>query len=443
MLVIRPVATDAKLRAHHVRDQLFLAIEFERRPGRQAGEVQAAQLSDHIAGAQTPGRWPQLVVENGAVIGSRSVRLIGFMRELDIPVHPPAGMSHRPEHHPGLTVGHPVRVRRREGKLLHDQRLPAERVAETVLQHSVVHPCLSGRPPMLVDPTTGCGHPFRKPNANGPYTTLHQFLECADLDAGKVYVNVIVYADESGTHDPAGKQPYSSITIVAGYAAFGDSWDAFARKWHAALDKYHGMDRERYFHFSEFANVKNRSKDPTWLWYGWSPGKRHDYLMELAAVAGDLHGVLIAGALNNPSFHAKMEAVRLESPKLSKDEASKRVWIKQFFLSFYLETRRCWPSLSAPIHFVFDQSEDREWKRAIIDVYDDCRKGDRRFVGVDFWDKKLYVPLQAADMVAYRLRQTTEHAVTKGALDDFSELDSKLFKRTTERLVALKMFIGE
>jgi len=46
-------------------------------------------------------------------------------------------------------------------------------------------------------------------------------------------------------------------------------------------------------------------------------------------------------------------------------------------------------------------------------------------------------------MVAYRLRQTTEHAVTKGPLDDFSELDSELFKRTTERLAALKMFIGE
>jgi len=296
---------------------------------------------------------------------------------------------------------------------------------------------------MLVDPTTGCGHPFRIPNAKAPYSTLRQFLESADLVAGEVYVNVIVCADESGTHDTAGKEIGSSVAIVAGYAAFGHSWTAFPGKWQAVLDKYHGMDRERYFHFSEFAAITKRSTDATWLYYGWSKEKRHDYLMELATVAGDCPGILIAGALNNPCFQEAREAMHLENPKLSKEEISKGVWIKQFFISFYIETRRCWPSLSVPIHFVFDQSEDREWKRAILDVHHDCRLRDNRLKSIEFADKKTYLPLQAADMVAYRLRQTTEHAVTKGPLDDFSELDSELFKRTTERLAALKMFIGE
>ena len=258
-----------------------------------------------------------------------------------------------------------------------------------------------------------------------------------------MYVNVIVYADESGTHDPAGELPGSSVTIVAGYAAFGDSWDAFARKWQTVLDKYHGTHRERYFHYREFVAVKKRSSEPTWLYYGWSLKKADDYLMELAAVAGDLHGVLIAGALNNPSFHKKMEAECLENPELSKDEASMRVWIKQFFLSFYLETHHCWPSLAAPIHFVFDQSTDRKWKRAIMDVYDDCRLRDNRFAGMDFRDKKLYLPLQAADMVAYRLRKTTEQAVKNGPLEKPSALDIRLFKRANERRAGLKMFIGE
>ena len=256
-------------------------------------------------------------------------------------------------------------------------------------------------------------------------------------------MNVIVYADESGTHDPAGKQPGSSVTIVAGYAAFGDSWKAFARKWQSALDKYHGAEREGYFHFREFRPVKDRSADPTWLYYGWSKEKRHDYLMELADVSGDLHGVLIAGASHNSSFQERSEALRLEQPELFKDEGPHRRWIKQFFLSFYLETRRCWPSLSVPIHFVFDQSTDRKWKRAIADVYDDCMRRDKRFAGMDLRDKKLYLPLQAADMVAYRLRKTTDDAVNKGALDELSELDARLFKRRTERLAGLNMLIGE
>jgi hypothetical protein len=129
--------------------------------------------------------------------------------------------------------------------------------------------------------TTGCGYPFRKRNGKEPCNTaLRQFLEFADLDARKLYVNVIVYADESGTHDPAGKQPGSSITIVAGYAAFGDSWEAFARKWQAVLDKYHGTARERYFHFSELppksgqmtlrgcttVGVKGNGTIASWTW---------------------------------------------------------------------------------------------------------------------------------------------------------------------------------
>ena len=79
-----------------------------------------------------------------------------------------------------------------------------------------------------------------------------------------------------------------------------------------------------------------------------------------------------------------------------------------------------------------------------MDVYDDCRLQDRRLVGMDFRDKKLYLPLQAADMVAYRLRKTTEEAVKHGPLERPSELDLRLFfKRINERRAALKMFIGE
>ena len=114
----------------------------------------------------------------------------------------------------------------------------------------------------MIATTTRSGYPFCNLNAKGPYATLRQFLEIADLVAGELYVNVIVCADESGTHDPAGKEAGSSVTIVAGYAAFGHSWTAFASKWQTVLDKYHGTDGERYFHFREFAAIKKRSTDP-------------------------------------------------------------------------------------------------------------------------------------------------------------------------------------
>ena len=79
-----------------------------------------------------------------------------------------------------------------------------------------------------------------------------------------------------------------------------------------------------------------------------------------------------------------------------------------------------------------------------MDVYDDCCRHDKRLAGMDFKDKKLYLPLQAADMVAYRLRKTTEEAVKHGPIESPSELDLRLFfKRINERRAALKMFIGE
>jgi hypothetical protein len=278
--------------------------------------------------------------------------------------------------------------------------------------------------------------------------TFRRFLECTGLEPERLYVNVIVCADESAIHDPMGRAPGSLITVVAGYAAFGHSWEAFSRKWMAVLKKYHPKAEDRFFHFRDFANKSHQAKNPKWRYHGWNENRRHDYLIELATIAGQCHGLLVAGALNNPTFQQKREELRNEAPALYKDETSHRRWIKQFFLSFYRETKRHWPSLSATVDFVLDQSSDREWLHAAQDIFGECKRdypkpplGDLRFA-----DKRTYIPLQAADMLTYRLRQITERASKGGPLDNSSELDVALFKDRWERLYKLtgmKMVIGE
>jgi hypothetical protein len=79
-------------------------------------------------------------------------------------------------------------------------------------------------------------------------------------------VNIIVYADESGTHDLSSKQDGSKVAVLAGYAGLADDWINFCGRWQIVLNEYKVSE----FHFSEFADQINSSKDPSWPYFGWS-----------------------------------------------------------------------------------------------------------------------------------------------------------------------------
>ena len=48
-------------------------------------------------------------------------------------------------------------------------------------------------------------------------------------------MKVIVYADESGTHDKAGMEPGSEVAVTAGYAGKVDGWIKFCKDWQAVF----------------------------------------------------------------------------------------------------------------------------------------------------------------------------------------------------------------
>jgi hypothetical protein len=66
-----------------------------------------------------------------------------------------------------------------------------------------------------------------------------------------------------------------------------------------------------------------------------------------------------------------------------------------------------WPHLQSPITFFFDHTENEEWRSAITRVHHSYKKIDARIKEVSFADKRdpEHYPLQAADMIAYRMRQ--------------------------------------
>src|SRR5882757_1781862 len=83
-----------------------------------------------------------------------------------------------------------------------------------------------------------------------------RFRECASLFSGNIFVNLIVYADESGTHDEKAILPGSEAPVFGGYIADVRRWKLSVMHWQSVLEKY----RVPYFHFREFSLAHVRGK---------------------------------------------------------------------------------------------------------------------------------------------------------------------------------------
>jgi len=119
-------------------------------------------------------------------------------------------------------------------------------------------------------------------------------------------VNLVAYADESGTHDPTGKRPGSREAVVGGCVASIEEWTKFCGDWQAALDKYQAP----YFHFSDWATASaivrgKRQKYPEFEknpYRGWELKRLDDFLIELAKIAGSGDKVIFGSYVKTGQF---------------------------------------------------------------------------------------------------------------------------------------------
>jgi hypothetical protein len=115
------------------------------------------------------------------------------------------------------------------------------------------------------------------------------FEPWAALSSAKWFVNIIVYVDESRTHDPTGKLPGSGAVTISGLVATKEDWTAFDPSWRKIFKKYKAC----YFHFREqFAawRVIALGKEPDSGFKNnpykkWSKSQLHDFVLELAPLA--------------------------------------------------------------------------------------------------------------------------------------------------------------
>jgi hypothetical protein len=106
-----------------------------------------------------------------------------------------------------------------------------------------------------------------------------------------------------------------------------------------------------------------------------------------------------------------------------------------FFESFPKVVQSEWPSWTEKVSFFFDQNNDTDWNHAVQDAFTLAKNKDLRMAELTFGDMRVNLPLQAADMLSYRLRQKVGKFVDPSTEPVTSTLDDLLLKRAMFRAI--------
>jgi len=221
-------------------------------------------------------------------------------------------------------------------------------------------------------------------------------------------LGLTVYADESGTHDEHGIQPGSEVTVIAGYIADKASWDRLTRQWKTALREY---EIEGAFHVSSYW----RNEEP---YKHWSDAKKKKCLARFIRIARDNTWFAIGGMVPTKDYD------QILAPEFDDKNLGKLNFVHPYHFCFqmlfvrmmeYLKNeidqrfpRR--PGFKERVAFVFDRQEQFESLatrgfnliKTIIDPED-------RFASIIYGPKEIYIPLQAADLLAFYTRRILTH----------------------------------
>jgi hypothetical protein len=162
--------------------------------------------------------------------------------------------------------------------------------------------------------------------------------------------------------------------------------------------------------------------------------KLDSFLFRLAEVAGGSQRLFVGGFISTRDFAEakKNPAYRGFAPAKGPYQAC----LDQFFESVTAEIQQQWPEWNKSVSFFFDQNkDDKEWCHFVLDAFTAAKERNSRIGELAFADKKepAHLPLQAADMVAFRMRQIAEKFTDPNIFPNPSKLDDLLIKPSFER----------
>jgi hypothetical protein len=231
----------------------------------------------------------------------------------------------------------------------------------------------------------------------------------AALFVERIFVGLVAFADETGTHDATGQQRGAEVAGVMGYVSRQEDWEHFNDEWQSVLNP-NGVE---VFHMSEFVDKLNGPKDPDWPYHGWDDTRRDSFIRALIGVALDHAWFAVGGFLNVRDY----DTVSPDWLKIDNDHPYYFCFQLFFDALLPLIEQTSEPQLppEEQIAFFFDQHrqfEDQATKafhliKALRDTKD-------RFGTISFATKRKYKPLQAADMLAYIVRQAQARRIREG-----------------------------
>jgi hypothetical protein len=191
-----------------------------------------------------------------------------------------------------------------------------------------------------------------------------------------------VYFDESGADD------LSEAAVVAGFVSNVSEWEAFSEKWQAVLDEA----RIDYFHMVDFAHSQDQFE-------GWSEEKRRELLNKLLPIIHEHTFWSIGIIVFKKSFDAILS------------DLAKQICGNQYGLAALV----CWRHLGLIMQEVDGWMDCRmeagaKGAGALQLVHAEDSKfpswrNEHRVLGLSFNNKRDFLPLQAADILAYELHK--------------------------------------
>lgn len=202
--------------------------------------------------------------------------------------------------------------------------------------------------------------------------------------------------------DDSGSEPQSPYFLLAGFVAPAAAWAEFAAEWQLALDEPPGLD---YFKMKEAARLQDQFDRKK----GWNEAKRDARLMTLSKIIKKHAKIRVHASVRNDLFEKYITSIPAPQRSLGVDSPYTLLFM-QLILAVAVAGDRS--GIVDPCDFIFDEQGGfgkaalAWWPNLKMLVEKSARSDLARFVGSPpiFRDDKCFLPLQAADLYAWQLR---------------------------------------
>ncbi len=191
------------------------------------------------------------------------------------------------------------------------------------------------------------------------------------------YVAVLkVYMDESGIHDG------SPVLTVGAYVARPHVWRDWTRLWSVRKRPV------RVFHSTDCANLRGEFK-------GWTPVQRDAFVAQLLPVIGDANMLSFVSGIRVHDYDGVLRSYPWLERFLGTPYTACFQWVVHEIVDGFRRN-----GVNDRIAFFH---ETNQWKQEALDCFDYLKSEYYRdeSLSLTFGDKSDYVPLQAADVLAY------------------------------------------